>query len=142
LELSRPEGSSVSAYDGQPPLPHEHHVRDERHDLVEPRVLHHYVIVRADIPVGLRAAQIIHAAGESALLADEIPPGTHAVALTADSEAALAEVGRALDSENIPHTKVFEDTAPFHGQLMGIGVAPLPRTSNLKRVLGRLPTLK
>lgn len=141
LELGRTEGSDVLADDDpQRPIPINSHKLHDVH--VEQRVLHHYVIVRADILPGLRAAQIIHAAGESALLTKTLPAGTHAVALTADSEAALAEVGRALESAQIPHTRIIENDPPFSDQLMAIGIAPMARSSQLKRLLGRLPTLK
>lgn len=105
-------------------------------------VLHHYVVVRADLPPGLQAAQVIHAAGESALLTASLPPGTHAVALHADGEAALVALGRALDGAGFACAKIYENDPPYAGQLMALGVAPLERTSKLKRLLGRCQTIK
>jgi hypothetical protein len=45
------------------------------------------VIVRADLPRGIQAAQIIHAAGESS--PGKLPDGTFAIALSVPDEAAL-----------------------------------------------------
>lgn len=105
-------------------------------------LLHHYVIVRRDLPVGLAAAQIIHAAGESARLGASLPPGTHAVALFADDQEQLAEIGRALDAAGIPCVAIREDDPPYAGQLVAVGCAPVERTPKLKRILGRCPTIK
>lgn len=112
------------------------------HDHTGADLLHHYVIVRGDLPRGLQAAQIIHAAGESAVLTNHVPTGTHAVALEADDEAALDAARRALDAANIPHVCVVENDAPYTGQLMAIGVAALRRTPKLKRILGRFKLIK
>jgi len=103
--------------------------------------LYHYAITRSDIPRGLQAAQLIHAAGESARLAASLPPGTHAIALEVHNEAALAALGCALDAARITHTKIYENDLPYDGQLMGIGIAPLPRSPQLKRLLGGVKLL-
>lgn len=98
--------------------------------------------MRSDIPSGLQGAQLIHASGESALLVDSIPPGTHAVALTADSEEALLIIADALSNADIPHIKIIENDPPYSDQLMAIGIIPLQRTSKIKQILGRLRLLK
>lgn len=72
------------------------------------------------------------------MLTHAVPPGTHAIALVADSESALARVRCALDAAGVPHVAVVESDAPWTGQLMAIGVAPQPRTPKLKRLLGHL----
>lgn len=102
--------------------------------------LHHYVIVRADLPVGTLVAMCIHAAGESG---GGVPPGTHAVALSAPDEHALAQVEDRLVSNGIPHHAVREPDAPWDGALMAIGIEPMVATNpNLRRVVKRLRLLR
>lgn len=83
----------------------------------------HYVIVRADLPLGLLAAQVIHAAGESGRMAP-IPDGTHAIALAAEDESDLQKLAQRLTELKIPHAAIVEGDAPYIGQLMAIGLAP------------------
>jgi hypothetical protein len=96
------------------------------------------VIVRADLTLGLLAAQVVHAAGESAVLRAP-PEGTHAVVLAAMDEAELLRVRDDLLGASVPHVAVVEDEAPFTGALMALGVAPLE--PGVQRYLRRLPTL-
>ena len=61
----------------------------------DPRIhLTHYVIVREDLPTGVMAAQIVHAAGESS--PGDLPPNTFAVALAASDEQQLELVEHEL----------------------------------------------
>lgn len=85
----------------------------------------HICIVRADLPRGVLAAQLIHAAGESS--PGDLPPGTHAVALAAADEPALEELARRLTFDGLPHVQIREPDAPWNGALMAIGLRPLPR---------------
>lgn len=89
--------------------------------------LFHYVVLRGDLPIGDLAAQTIHAAGESARQAPDLPEGTHAVALAARDEDQLLALERALVSAAIPHRAIREPDAPFNGALLAIGIAPSPR---------------
>lgn len=86
----------------------------------------HYVIVRRDMPVGVVAAMIVHAAGESAT---NVPgfKGCTAVVLAVDNEAQLSSVLTKLRQEFILHIAVWENSPPYAGQLMAIGVVPGPR---------------
>ena len=102
----------------------------------------HYIIVRSDLPRGLQSAQIIHAAGESAKLTSELPTGTHAVALQSDNEDTLTELSKAIDASGIPYTKITENDAPYTGQLMALGIAPIPRSKELKKLLGKVKLLR
>jgi len=91
----------------------------------------HYVIVRRDLPRGLLAAQVVHAAGESS--PGGIPEGTHAVVLAADD---LGPVRDRLVAEGLPHVEVAEEGLG----LVALGVAPGPKSKF--RSLGDLPLLR
>jgi peptidyl-tRNA hydrolase len=97
------------------------------------------VIVRDDLPRGTLAAQVVHAAGESARLTPRLPRGTHAVVLGATG-ARLLDLERALCAAGVPHAAIREPDSPYHGALLAIGVQPAPRAS-LKRHLGKLRLL-
>lgn len=110
------------------------------------RVPTHYCVVREDLPRGVLAAQLIHAAGESGpgqqgLHAE--PTGLYAVALAVRDEAELLLVEDKLRFYEIPHRAIREPDPPWCGQLMAIGVVPMARDGrSLRRVLQRLPLLK
>lgn len=101
--------------------------------------LYHYCVVRDDIPVGNIAAQLTHAAGESAsLLEYPLPKGTHAVVLSVSSEAALLELEERLLAFKHTFCAIREPDPPFDNQLMAIGLLPSPRKT-YKKVLANLP---
>lgn len=103
--------------------------------------LHHFVIVRDDLPIGVLAAQVIHAAGES--VEGKVPSGTHAVALAAPSEEALERIEQRLVENDVPHTSIREPDSPWNGALMAIGIRPMAQDNpNLRRAVKRLPLLK
>ena len=103
--------------------------------------LHHFVIVRDDLPIGVLAAQVIHAAGES--VEGKVPSGTHAVALAAPSEEALERIEKRLADNDVPHISIREPDAPWNGALMAIGIRPMAQDNpNLRRAVKRLPLLK
>jgi hypothetical protein len=95
--------------------------------------------VRADLPTGVQAAQLIHAAGQSS--PGNLPPGTYAVALTVPDEAALRALADDLGAAGLPRHLVVEDDAPYSGQAMALGIAPGDR-KRLKPYLSRYPLLK
>lgn len=99
----------------------------------------HYCITRADIPHGLQAAMLIHAAGESS--PGDLPPHTYAIALTCKDEKELDILSRKLDVAGIRHSRIIENDAPWTGQLMAIGIPPGSRSA-LKRHLQGYPLLK
>jgi peptidyl-tRNA hydrolase len=101
---------------------------------------HHYVIARRDLPVGVLAAQIIHAAGESS--PGNLPEGTIAVALGASSEKHLERIERKLRRSSIPHRAIREPDAPWNGALMAIGICPVEERAELKPVTNGLPLIK
>jgi hypothetical protein len=99
------------------------------------------VIVRSDVPTGVQAAMIVHAAGDSAQLpgAHRAAPPCIAVALAADPDE-LAALVRALLAEDLPHVLVREPDEPWRDALMAIGVVPMPR-ARAKRLLAHLRTV-
>lgn len=99
----------------------------------------HYCITRADIPAGLQAAQLIHAAGESS--PGNLPTHTYAIALTCADEKSLSDLSFELFKLGIRHHRIIENDAPYEGQLMAIGIPPQPRR-NIRKHLYRLPLLK
>lgn len=99
----------------------------------------HYCITRADIPTGLQAAQLIHAAGESS--PGNLPPHCYAIALVCKNEAELQALSEKLFFHGIKHKRIVESDAPYTGQLMAIGIPPAER-SKLKRYLSMYSLLK
>lgn len=95
--------------------------------------------VRSDLPRGIQAAQLIHAAGFSS--PGNLPLGTHAIALVVPDEASLWRLADALRGANIEHVNVIESDAPYEGQLLAIGVAPR-RKEMLRRHLSSLALLR
>jgi hypothetical protein len=85
-------------------------------------VLFHYVVVRADLPRGILAAQIVHAAGESS--PGGLPEGTNAVVLAVKDEASLVKLANKLDAQRIRFIRIVEPDAPWNGALMALGFPP------------------
>jgi hypothetical protein len=97
------------------------------------------VVVRADLPKGLQAAQIVHAAGESS--PGNLPGGTHAVALIVPDEPALRSVAARLRLAGVAFAPIVESDAPWTGQLMALGLVP-GRKESLRRFVSSLPLLR
>lgn len=104
------------------------------------RPLTHYVIVREDLPRGVLAAQLIHAAGESS--PGNLPTHTCAVALAARDEAHLEDLERGLLDRDIPHRAIREPDAPWDNALLAIGIEPVSDRATVKPVTGSLGLLK
>lgn len=105
-----------------------------RPDLHDP--LTHYVVVRSDLPLGVLAAQIVHAAGESS--PGNLPEATRAVVLTVAGEEALERLFARLARAQVAYRAIREPEAPWNGALMAIGVVPAPK-STLRKVLSDVP---
>ena len=88
----------------------------------------HYVVVRADLPPGFLAAQIVHAAGESS--PGNIGPGTNAVVLAATREE-LGALEQRLVESGIAHVAVREPDEPWGGALTAIGLVPVMSRASL-----------
>lgn len=102
-------------------------------------VLYHYCIVRRDLPLGVMAAQLVHAAGES--VDGQVPSGTHAVVLGVENESCLSQIEDKLRLLSIPHQAIREADAPWDGALMAIGIHPTSNRRLLKKVTGKLKLL-
>lgn len=98
----------------------------------------HYVIVRADLPLGTLVAQVIHAAGESVV--SPVAPNTHAVALAADDETHLASIERRLIELGLDHRAIREPDRD--NELMAIGIPPLVDRTLIRPVTKQLRLLK
>ncbi len=105
----------------------------------EPRRTH-YCIVRADLPRGTLAAQLVHAAGESS--PGDLTHTTFAVVLSAKDESHLERIEQGLRSKNIPHSAIREPDLPWKGALMAIGICPVWDRSILKSITGELSLLR
>lgn len=103
--------------------------------------LTHFCIIRQDLPLGVVAAQLVHAAGESS--SGNLPSGTIAVVLAARDEQHLERVELELQIRSVPHVAIREPDAPWCGQLMAIGIVPMDRKNKqLRKVTSRLPLLR
>jgi len=102
-------------------------------------VLAHYCITRADLPHGVQAAQLIHAAGESS--PGNLDSRTFAFALVVNNEEELKNLSYDLFMAGIPHKSILEPDAPWNGQIMAIGVCPAPR-KELKKFFSKLKLLR
>lgn len=105
--------------------------------LSEPLV--HYIVVREDLPRGLQAAQITHAAGESS--PGNLSAGTHAVVLGVRDTASLEEVARRLARAGVAHVRIEEPDPPWDGALLAIGLVP-GRKEVLRRHVSSLRLLR
>lgn len=109
--------------------------------------IYQYVVVRKDIPDGLVAAMVLHAAGESiqaealrivrqdaqvyigaAVLEALVPKDTRASVLEANDEAALEAVyAHAKNRNRTPIVRIVESEGEHAGQLMALGFTPCNR---------------
>lgn len=92
------------------------------------------MIVRPDLPRGLQAAQIVHAAGESS---GSVPPGTYAIVLAC---AELRALSAQLTERGVKHTLIVENSGDFAGEATAIGVKP-ERRSMLRKHFSSYPLL-
>lgn len=102
-----------------------------------PGALTHYVVVRADLPIGFLAAQVVHAAGESS--PGGLSSGTNAVVLAAEDEAQLICLEEKLLAAGVAHVAVREPDEPWSGALTAIGFAPVATRASLRHFLHSLP---
>lgn len=103
-----------------------------------PNPITHYIIVRPDLPRGVLAAQVTHAAGESS--SGDLSPGTYAVVLQASPDA-LISLEQQLIERDVPHRAIRESSGAYEGQLMALGLRPAPR-KEVQRHVSSLPLLR
>ena len=116
------------------------HPKPSGFDSRRAQTLTHYCVVREDLPRGVLAAQLIHAAGESA--PGDLPSGTIAVALAARDEAHLAALELELRRRGVPHHAIREPDPPWRGALMAIGIEPVADRARVKPITGSLKLLR
>jgi len=97
------------------------------------------VIVRADLPRGVQAAMIAHAAGESS--PGNLPKETFAFVLAVPNRDALEGLAAKLAASGIAHARIEEPDAPWSGELMALGVVPA-RKEGLKKYFSSIPLLR
>jgi hypothetical protein len=97
----------------------------------------HYVIIRADLPLGVLAAQLVHAAGESVV--SPVAANTHAAVLAARDEVHLASLETQLLERGLEHRAIREPDRD--NELMAIGIPPLTDRTTIKPVTGKLRPL-
>ena len=107
-----------------------------RHPPTDP--VTHYVLTRGDLPLGVLAAQVTHAAGESS--PGKLPAGTYAVVLSATPEQ-LKSLSERLTDAGVRHRTIIEHDGDLAGQVTAIGVEPRPR-SELRRWFSSYPLLR
>lgn len=83
----------------------------------------HYILVRKDLPLGVMAAMVTHAAGESAALHENFR-GCVACVLEAKNESALKEAIKTFELADLQYVVVSEPSPPYDGAFMAIGVVP------------------
>lgn len=96
------------------------------------------MVVRRDLPLGLLASFVAHAAGHYG----PHPPGTHVVILGVADETHLMAVANRLANAGIAHTVEVEDDAPYAGQRMAIGLALVQDRQPVRKLLSQLPLLR
>ncbi len=95
--------------------------------------------VRGDLPRGIQAAMICHAAGESS--PGNLPADTYAIVLTCRDELHLALVADELEVKGVALVRVYEPDPPYRGALMALGLRPA-RKEALRRHLSSLQLLR
>lgn len=98
--------------------------------------LSHYCIVRGDVPRGLQAAYLVHAAGESSPGA--LPAGTRAVALHARDEPHIDALADQFREAGVPHEVVTEED----GHRYAIGIRPAADIAPIRPVTSALPLVR
>lgn len=96
--------------------------------------------MRADLPRGVQAASLVHAAGESS--PGGLSEGTYAVVLAVPDEAALYSLACKLERAGVGHRLIVEPDAPWSGALMAIGLVPVVDRKEVRRWLSSLPLLR
>lgn len=63
------------------------------------------------------------------------------MALTVKNEAQLRSLAETLEQAGLPRHLIVESDAPYEGQAMALGIAPMDR-KHLKKYLSQYPLLK
>lgn len=92
------------------------------------------MIVRKDLPLGVMAAQVAHAAGSQA----PHPPEAHVVVLAVEGEAALRALAARLPGAHL----VVESDPPYVDQAMAIGCPLVIDRTAIRKEVSSLPLLR
>ena len=107
--------------------------------------LTHYILVRRDLPLGVAAAMITHAAGESGALYQDKDDGrfrhARAVVLEAKNEFALNKAAAKLHYNDIQCVEIWENSGPYAEQLLAIGLVPI-ESAAVETIMEPFQTLK
>jgi hypothetical protein len=95
--------------------------------------------VRDDLPRGVLAVNILHAAGESA--AGRVDCRTNGVVLSAKNEIELKVFAERCEAKGLRVTPIQETEGPFEGQLMALGIHP-DDGREARRWLSSVPLLR
>lgn len=98
--------------------------------------LFQYILIRMDLPSGVKLAQTAHAAGEafhhySRDNDGDLNPttGTTVIVLGVDNEEMLSAYAALLDVEQVPHVLFREPDAPYNGAPMALGTHPMEQAA-------------
>lgn len=105
----------------------------------EAKPITQYIVVRADLPLGMIAAQVAHAAGHGS---ERHPPETHVVVLQVPNEKALLKISERLVRAEVAQTLIIETDLPYNGQAMAIGCELVRDRSAAQSCLSSLPLLR
>ena len=99
--------------------------------------LHHYCIVRNNLPISTIVSQLVHAAGES-------NPGAKRCFSVALQAKDLEEIETKLKEASIPHVAIREPDDSYDDDLLAIGINPINRSKNknLRRIVSCLSLIK
>jgi hypothetical protein len=67
--------------------------------------------------------------------------GEYAIALQTTPLLSLEDISKRLIAAKIKHKRIYESDAPYNGEFMSIGCAPMER-EKIRRLLSDLPSAK
>ena len=98
----------------------------------------HYIIVRKDLPVGVMAAMVVHAAGRTG---SKVADYAHAVVLQVNDGESVVDLASKLAKASVEHLMILENEEPWNGAPMAIGIPPMEATAPLRKILKNLKLL-
>lgn len=108
----------------------------------EEKTSYHYIVVRADLPVGKQMVHVAHAAGESVKVAP-LSPLTHVVLLHAANEPELVAYADKVKCAGFDVRLIHEPADPEYGcGHVSLGVEPTTRHNKLRKLFHHLPLAK
>lgn len=101
-----------------------------------PTKVHHYIVVRVDLPIGMICSYVAHAAGETGGPAAK---DAHVVVLGAAGLADIEQISARLKAAGVEHVTIDEDGVP-----MSIGCFPIDRRARpaIAKALSSIPLVR